>query len=80
MARDKRFQMKKVEVKDNPWLYKCCWSCRNSDVSYDLSSLVCKRFNSKVSLNNICSLYLPNAKNPYQENAEKLVSGAVYSS
>jgi hypothetical protein len=69
--REKIYSLKKVDVHNIPWLSQCCWSCRNSDVSADLSCIVCKKLNQKVSYNNICSSYQMNPENPYMPNSER---------
>ena len=69
--RAEAIQLRKVLELENPWLARCCWSCKHSDVTYHLDSLVCRRLQKRISYNHLCNLYHENANNPYGVNERK---------
>lgn len=70
-------QFRKGLEYENPWLAKCCWSCKHCDVTYDLKSLMCTRLQKKVAYNHVCNIYQANQNNPYQQDQPLTVENSA---
>ena len=56
--REFRMHVKRAVYEDESGMNRCCWSCRNSEVSQDLDSLICLMDCQKKCANDICKSYL----------------------
>ena len=69
--RNQVMNIRKVNVANNYWMANCCWSCKHSDISYDLKNIVCKILKNTTAPDKICDYFNLNLKNPYIDSLRK---------